>query len=150
MLPDKYEPGNHNLLGLAGLAAATEFLCTKTIHAIRSHDIELVTRLLEALREMDGVHVHGPPSPSNRNSTVSITVDGYDPQELAAILDANYQVQCRAGLQCAPRMHEALGTAATGGTLRISPGYATTIQQIDTVIGAVQEVASVAGTIRVP
>ena len=28
-LPDKYEPGNHNLAGLAGLAAATDFLRQK-------------------------------------------------------------------------------------------------------------------------
>ncbi len=59
-------------------------------------------------------------------------------------------IQCRAGFQCAPRMHESLGTAAAGGTLRFSPGYATTMQEIDLVINALQEVASVAGTLRVP
>ena len=42
-----------------------------------------------------------------------------------------YGIQCRAGFQCAPRMHEALGTTAGGGTLRFSPGYATTVEEID-------------------
>ena len=80
---------------------------------------------------------------ADRTSVVSITVEGYDPQELAAMLDSAYRIQCRAGLQCAPRMHEALGTTAGGGTLRFSPGYTTTLEEIDTAITALQEVAGV-------
>ena len=95
----------------------------KTIAAIHAHHTALTARLLERLREIDGVTVHGPQSTANRTSVVSITVDGYDPQELAAVLEATHRIQCRAGLHCAPRMHEALGTTAGGGTLRLSPGY---------------------------
>ena len=62
---------------------------------------------------------------------MSITLDGYDPQELAAILESTRRIQCRAGLHCTPRMHEALGTTARGGTLRLSPGFATTTEEID-------------------
>ncbi len=40
-------------------------------------------------------------------------------------------------------MHEALGTTAGGGTLRISPGYSTTLDEIDLVATALDEVASV-------
>jgi cysteine desulfurase / selenocysteine lyase len=40
-------------------------------------------------------------------------------------------------------MHDALGTTPIGGTLRLSPGYATTVGEIDTVIAALQEVAAV-------
>ena len=133
VLPRKYEPGNHNLVGLAGLAAAVEFLRSETIEAIHAHHTQLVARLLDGLREIDGVTIHGPQSTANRTSVVSITVEGYDPQELAAMLESTHRIQCRAGFQCAPRMHEALGTTAGGGTLRFSPGYATTIEEIDTV-----------------
>jgi cysteine desulfurase/selenocysteine lyase len=148
VLPDKYEPGNHNLPGLAGLAAATHFLRTETIEAIHAHHTQLVTRLLNGLREIDAVRIHGPQSTTNRTSVVSITVDGYAPQELGATLESAFGLQCRAGFQCAPRMHESLGTTAGGGTLRFSPGYGTTVQEIDLVISALQEVASVAGTLR--
>ena len=142
-LPDKYEPGNHNLVGLAGLAAATRFLQDETIDAIHAHHNDLVSRLLEGLREIDIIRVHGPQSTDRRTSVVGITVEGYEPQELAAALDSAYHIQCRAGLQCAPRMHEALGTAATGGTLRLSPGYSSTLEEIDIVISALEEVAAV-------
>jgi hypothetical protein len=40
-------------------------------------------------------------------------------------------------------MHAALRTVAGGGTLRLSPGYSTTAEQIRVVLSAIQEVASV-------
>jgi cysteine desulfurase/selenocysteine lyase len=143
VMPDKYEPGNHNLVGLAGLAAATDFLLAETVEAIHDHHTMLVTRLLNGFRQIETVRIHGPLSTTNRTSVVSITVDGYAPQELGAALEAAFGIQCRAGFQCAPRMHESLGTAAGGGTLRFSPGYATTIDEIDLAINALQEVAAV-------
>ncbi len=142
-LPDKYEPGNHNLPGLAGLAAATDFLRTETIEAVHIHHTQLTARLLEGLGDVPGLTIHGPQSTANRSSVVSITVEGYDPQELAAMLDASQRIECRAGLHCAPRMHEALGTAAGGGTLRLSPGYATSLEEIEAVVAALQEIASI-------
>ncbi len=142
-LPDKYEPGNHNLPGLAGLVASCEFLWRKSIAAIHDHHTAITARLLERLKAIDGVTIHGPRTPANRTSVVSITVDGYDPQELAAVLESSRRIQCRAGLHCAPRMHEALGTTAGGGTLRLSPGYSTTLDEIDLVAAALEEVASV-------
>ncbi len=148
VLPDKYEPGNHNLAGLAGLAAATDFLRTKTVEAIHEHHTKLVIRLLTGFRQIEAVRIHGPLSTQNRTSVVSITVDGYAPQELGAALESAFGLQCRAGFQCAPRMHESLGTTAGGGTLRFSPGYATTVEEINLAISALQEVATAAGTLR--
>jgi cysteine desulfurase family protein len=146
LLPQKYEPGNHNLVGLAGLAAATDFLRAETVEAIEAHHLRLVRQLLEELSEIDGVTIHGPKLAGERTSVVGITVEGYDPQELAAILDATYNIQCRSGLQCAPRMHESLGTVAGGGTLRFSPGHTTTTEEITRAIAALQEIAMSAVT----
>jgi selenocysteine lyase/cysteine desulfurase len=142
-LPDKFEPGNHNLPGLAGLVASSEFLAKKSVDALHKHHTALTVRLLERLQSIEGVTVHGPQSTANRTSVVSITIEGYEPQELAAVLEATHRIQCRAGLHCAPRMHAALGTTAGGGTLRISPGFSTTLEEIDTLTTALEEVASV-------
>ena len=143
VLPDKYEPGNHNLPGLAGLGAALEFLENETVARIQAHHSQLAGQLLDGLRDVDGLTIHGPQTTTNRTSVVSITLDGYSPQELAAILEASHGVQGRAGLHCAPRMHDSLGTTAGGGTLRFSPGFATTPEEIDAAIVAVQEVAAI-------
>lgn len=140
-LPDKYEPGNHNLLGLAGLAASTQFLSHESIDLIQAHHTVLAERFLTGLREIEGLTIHGPQSAANRTSVVSITVDGYDPQELAAILESTRRIQCRAGLHCAPRMHEALGTTAGGGTVRFSAGFSTTAEEIDVVVAELAQIA---------
>jgi cysteine desulfurase family protein len=145
-LPDKYEPGNHNLPGLAGLAAAVDFLSRETIRSIHAHHTRLAERLIAGLRGIEGVTIHGPKSTADRTSVVSITVEGYDPQELAAALEATHRIQCRAGLHCAPRMHESLGTTAGGGTLRLSPGFSTTLEDIDRAVGALQEIENAADT----
>lgn len=142
-MPDKYEPGNHNLPGLAGLVAACEFLQGETIAAQHAHHTRLAARLLEGFASLDGVTIHGPQAAENRTSVVSITLDGFDPQELAVVLESGSRIQGRAGLHCAPRMHDALGTTAGGGTLRLSPGYRTTLEEIDAVVAVVQELASV-------
>jgi cysteine desulfurase family protein len=125
VLPQKYEPGNHNLVGLAGLSAATKFLLAETVESIEAHHAEVGRRLIDGLKQIDGITLHGPQSMSaKRTSVVSITVEGYDPQELAAILEQTHNLQCRAGFQCAPRMHEALGTvpsAARYALARVTP-----------------------------
>jgi cysteine desulfurase / selenocysteine lyase len=143
VLPEKYEPGNHNLVGLAGLAAACDFLKQETIAAVEAHHRQLVSRLIDGLRDTPGLTIHGLQTSDHRTSVVSITVEGYEPQELAAVLEASHRIQCRAGLHCAPRMHAALGTTAGGGTVRLSPSYFTTLEQIDAVVSAINEVASV-------
>jgi selenocysteine lyase/cysteine desulfurase len=47
-------------------------------------------------------------------------------------------------LHCAPRMHEALGTLSTGGTVRLSPGWATTEEEIVVALEAIAQTASAA------
>jgi selenocysteine lyase/cysteine desulfurase len=164
VLPFKYESGIHNAPGLAGLGAAVEFLLDTTVEAVHAKHNRLTSQLLDGLHAIESVTIHGPqsmtgglspfaesseqkgtvPLASRRTSVVSITVEGYDPQELAAILDSTQSIQCRAGLHCAPRMHESLGTAATGGTLRLAPSYFTTLDEINTVLSTLQSVATVA------
>lgn len=143
-LPDKYEPGNHNLVGLAGLAASTDFLLEETVPSVEAHSQGLTARLLAGLSEIEGLTIHGPKTATRNAGVVSITIEGYDPQELAAILESSHHIQARAGLHCAPRMHESLRTTAGGGTLRLSPGYSTSLEEIETVIAALQDVAAVA------
>ena len=73
---------------------------------------------------------------------VSLTVEGYDPQEVAAVLDSAFRIQVRPGLHCAPLMHRALGTVDRGGTVRLSLGHFTTTEEIDAVLEALGELAS--------
>lgn len=142
-MPHRYEAGNLNMPALAGLAAATRFLLDKTVNAVAAHEAALVEQLGQGLRAIPSVRVFGPGTGIARAPVVSITVEGYDPQDFAAALDSAFGVQCRAGLQCAPRMHAVLGTLPRGGTVRFSMGWSTTRNEIDRTLEAVAAIAGV-------
>ncbi|QDS98552.1 cysteine desulfurase [Adhaeretor mobilis] len=142
-MPERYEAGNLNVPAIAGLGAATEFLISEGTERIAAHEQELTKQLLTGLEAIPGVRVYGPPAGMSRVGVVSFTAEAYDPQELAAAVDAAASLQCRAGLHCAPRMHQAIGTHETGGTVRLSIGWATTPQQVE---AALAVIAAVVGT----
>jgi selenocysteine lyase/cysteine desulfurase len=143
-LPHKFEAGNLNVPGIVGLAASMEFQRDYGFEKIHEHQRELAGRLLNGLDAISGVTIHGPRMAKSRTSVVSFTVKGYDPQEFAAVLEMSTGIESRAGLHCAPRMHAALGTLPTGGTVRLSPGWSTTAEEIEFALVAIAQAASAA------
>jgi cysteine desulfurase family protein len=140
-MPDKFECGNHNAPGLVGLEAALEWIEATGVDAIRRHEVTLSEQLVEGLDSVPGVSVYGPRELDRRSGPVSFSLEGYSPQEAAAILDEHFGVECRAGLHCAPRMHRCLGTFDAGGTVRFSPGAFSTHEQVAAAIDAVRQIA---------
>jgi cysteine desulfurase family protein len=140
-LPDRYEAGNLNLAGIAGLEAGARHLlqAASDDSGANMNPLPLLTgRFLAALRELPRIRLYGPRSTENRVHVISLNLPGYDPQEIAALLDAQWSIQVRAGLHCAPRMHAALGTSP-GGTVRFSLGHFTTPADIEAAISALAE-----------
>lgn len=140
-LPDKYEPGNLNVPAVLGLRESLAFLGEFGLPEVRRHARDLTWRLIEGFSAIDGVTVYGPGDADRQLGVVSISVSGMDPREVAAILDASYRVQVRAGIHCAPLMHRSLGTTQLGGTVRFSVSVATTMDEADTAVEAVAEIA---------
>lgn len=140
-LPDKYEPGNHNAPGILGLAAGVAYLQDRGLDQLRRHSKQLTQRLIDGFSMIEGVTIYGPSSAERQVEVVSINVQGYGPQEMAAALEAGYRIQVRGGLHCAPLMHEALGTLDSGGTVRFSLGPFSSEEDVDAAIGAVREIA---------
>ena len=145
-LPDKYESGNHNVPAIVGLGAAVKELRATGLDVIQQHDRQLLATLLERLEMIDQITLHGPSDVQRQTAILSVSVAGYDPQEVATMLDAAYSIQVRAGLHCAPLMHEALGTRSQGGTLRLSIGRFNTLAQIETAAANLAEIAAAAHT----
>jgi cysteine desulfurase family protein len=144
-LPEKYEAGNHNVPGIIGLTAGATYVLNRGVAAIGRHANMLLDRLWAGLAPVTGVRLLGPPADGARVAVVSLLVEGYDPQEIAAILDAAYHIQVRAGYHCAPALHRALGSASRGGTIRLSPGPFTTPEEIDVAIAALTGITATAG-----
>ena len=138
-LPDKYESGNHNAPGLFGLEAALDWLEQSSVAVAHQHELALRQRLIESLRDVGSVRLFAADVPDEFVvGVLSLVVDGFDPQEVAAILDQDFQIQTRAGLHCAPGAHRSLGTLSVGGTVRASFGPSTTPDDIDRLAAALR------------
>ncbi|WP_254510906.1 aminotransferase class V-fold PLP-dependent enzyme [Anatilimnocola floriformis] len=139
-LPDRYESGNLNVPGIAGLSAGIAWLQERGLPAIHQHELQLREHLVRSLREMAHVTFYGPADSTDCVGVVSFNIRDFDPQEVAAALDAAASLELRAGLHCAPLMHAALGTTPAG-TVRASWGPFSTLGQIDALIAAVRDFA---------
>lgn len=141
-MPERYESGNHNAIGLVGLAAALEHIAGQDFSAARQQELELTGLLADGLRAIPNLTVHLPGPLDRQLGVVSVSARDFEPQVLATLLDQEFGVQTRAGLHCAPRAHAWLGTQAAGGTVRFSLGHATTPAEIDAAVSALRAILS--------
>jgi cysteine desulfurase family protein len=149
-LPHKFEAGNLNVPGIVGLGAGAVWVAERTIAKIREHELLFSAALWNGLSEIEGITLYGPAASELRVGVVSFNVAGFDPQEVASMLDAAAGIEVRAGLHCAPRMHEALGTTRLGGTVRMSVGPFNTPEHITTAVATVAQLAASASGMLEP
>jgi cysteine desulfurase / selenocysteine lyase len=140
ILPDKYESGNLNAGGIIGLSEGIAYLQEKGLDQLRQKEVGLTEMLMNGLKPLQGLTLFGSENPRNRLGVISLTLDGMDPQDLAAILDDSYGICSRAGFHCAPEIHQQIGTSDSGGTLRLSIGHFTFEEEIQKTIEAFSEI----------
>ena len=140
-LPDKYEPGNLNVPAVLGLSEGIAYLEQVGLDQVRRHAQALTARMLDGFAEVEGVTVYGPRDATRQLGVVSIRLADVDPRVVAAMLDSTHRIQVRAGIQCAPLMHQALGTTYLGGTVRFSMSVFTTHEEVDAAVAAVAAIA---------
>ncbi|MBM3154418.1 MAG: aminotransferase class V-fold PLP-dependent enzyme [Chloroflexi bacterium] len=139
-LPDKYESGTHNTVGIAGLLAGIRWLKSKDIEQIRAHEMSLTAALLEGLSDIPGLIVYGSKEHERSVAVVSFTIPGKHVSEIGLRLDDEFGILCRVGLHCAPAAHRTIGTYPEG-TVRLAPGVMTSLDDIHTVVSAVRHIA---------
>jgi cysteine desulfurase family protein (TIGR01976 family) len=86
-VPDRWELGTLPFEGLAGVRAAAEFMLSLDRDALRAHEDALLAQMLDGLRQIDGVTVHG--AARDRAPTVMFTVAGRTSLEVARALAAD-------------------------------------------------------------
>lgn len=139
-LPDRYESGTPNGVGLAGLGAGVRWVLERTVDCIRAHELELASALMSGLRSIKGITVYGPRNPAQSVAVVSCRVEGHRVSDIGMRLDDDSEILCRVGLHCAPAAHKTIGTFPEG-TIRLAPGIFTTMDDIHTTIGAFEKMS---------
>lgn len=157
-IPDRWETGTQVHEGLAGVAAAIDYLADlgrrsdssatsrraallAAYRAIREHEMTLATKLIDGLLEIPKLRFYGISDPARfgeRVPTVAIRIEGYTPTEVATFLgergiftwDGNYY---------ALNLTERLGVESSGGLLRIGLVHYNTAEEVDRLLAALGE-----------
>jgi cysteine desulfurase family protein len=139
-MPDKYESGTPNTVGLAGLGAGVDYIIKRGMENIRTEEMVLTRRFLDGLQSIRGVKIYGPCDEARQISVVSFNVNGMTPSEASFAFDEQFGIMSRPGLHCAPAAHRTIGTFP-GGTIRFSFGYFNTAEDIDHALNAVRHMS---------
>ena len=105
-LPARFEAGTPPIVEAIGLGAAIEYLNSVDLKTIKQHENELVMAAFEAISDIDGLRIFGPPA-DHRAGLVSFVIDGVSPQDISILLDQQ-GVAIRAGHHCAMPLHQHL------------------------------------------
>jgi selenocysteine lyase/cysteine desulfurase len=164
--PHRLEAGTVPLPGIAGLHAAQLWfrdlgrqllqsdglpfdeslthrqLCVRAMSHVHKTEISHIEQIEQTLNKYPAVTILGEPRSDARVATMSFVVDGVSTEQIADQLDADHHICARAGLQCAPLVHVDAGTAATGGTLRLSPGFFTDDEDMQQLLSGLDDILS--------
>ncbi|AFS81723.1 class V aminotransferase [Candidatus Nitrosopumilus koreensis AR1] len=86
-LPDKFQTGFRNYVGIVGLESSANYLLDFGIENIRKKNQHLSNLLREELSKIPKIILFGPEDPNTRTSIVSFNIDGMDSQELVDRLE---------------------------------------------------------------
>lgn len=139
-LPDRFESGTMNLPGIVGLGHSVRFIQCQGLDKLFRHEQQLTGLFLEGLAEIPHLRVAGLLGLEGRVGVISIDFLRQDNAAVSMELDQEYGILTRCGLHCAPLAHQSLGTYPQG-TVRFSPGWSTTEEEIRQALSAIRELA---------
>lgn len=117
-LPERYEMGTPNILGVAGLNSALRWIKEKTIAELYREEEKQRERLITLLKDYDFLKIVGNVKGQKYVGIVSVLLEGISSDSAGSIF-AERDISVRTGLQCAPKAHQFLGTYPAG-TVRFS------------------------------
>ena len=123
-LPDRFESGSHNAIGIIGLSEGVAWLLDRGVDKVWKHEQQLTAAMLQGLARCgQRLSLFGPPGLEHRSAVFSVRVAGIDqPQHLSDRLEQEAGILTRPGIHCAPLAHQTVGTYERGGTTRLSFG----------------------------
>lgn len=140
-LPDRFESGTLNIIGLAGLGAGVKYVLDKGVSHIRREEMQLTEMFIKGAEKIPGMQLYGPRDVNKRMPVVSFNIAAYVPSTLAYLLDKHFDIACRAGLHCAPAAHATIGTHPQGA-VRFSFGCFNTADQVEEALAALNQMTN--------
>ena len=85
-LPDRFQTGFRNYVGLAGMESSVTFLQNLGWNNIRNHIINLSNLFIDEIGKISESKVFGPENESDRTSIVSFEIEKHDPEKIVSKL----------------------------------------------------------------
>lgn len=133
-MPEKYEMGTLNVVGIAGFNASLKWIQEKTIETLALKEKENRGKLLEILNNYDFIRIVGNYESNEYVGIVSCLIEGISSDSAGNIFD-HQGISVRTGLHCAPLAHRFMGTYPAG-TIRFSVNYFTSEEDFEQLIEA--------------
>jgi len=138
-LPDRFESGTPNGVGIAGLLAGVQFVLERGVEQIHQSESSLTEKLIEGLKKIPQLELYGPGSQKDRIATLSFNLGRLSPSDVAIRLEKEFGILCRPGLHCAPAAHRTIGTFPEG-TVRFGLSVFNTEADAEVAIQAVSKI----------
>ncbi|HEU0014114.1 MAG TPA: cysteine desulfurase-like protein [Longimicrobium sp.] len=152
--PERWETGTQNHEGIAGIAAAVEWIAglaprpganlreslRLAYEAMEEHETRLFARMHAGLAGLPGVRFYGPPAGAERTPTAAFTVDGTTPDGVARAL-GEAGVFVWNGDFYASSVCETLGLADCGGLVRAGLAPYSTEEDVQRLLEALRRLA---------
>jgi cysteine desulfurase family protein (TIGR01976 family) len=153
--PHKFETGTQSFESIAGAHGALEYFeslgqgetrrqrLVSAMSAMKAYEQSLSRALIEGLSLIKGLHIWGITDLNEldrRVPTVSFTLDGWHPREVAAELDKR-GIYVWDGNYYALAVTERLGLEDKGGMVRVGAAHYNTLEEIGRLVEAVRALA---------
>ena len=137
-LPERFEFGTMNTVGIAGLNASVKWILQQGVDALAAAEAENRNKLLALLKEYDYVSIIGDIDGRDYVGIVSCVIDDIS-SDIAGQLFSERNIAVRTGLHCAPNAHKFLKTFPAG-TIRFSVNSFTTDEDFAVLREALEDI----------
>ena len=135
-IPERFEAGTPNIVGVIGLAAAIDFLESVGPEKIAANEKELLDYATNTLESVESLRIIGD-SPE-KAGVVSFMLGDIHPHDIGTFLD-NDGIAIRAGHHCAQPLMKRLGVS---GTARASFGIYNTHEEVDKLAAGLRKITT--------
>ena len=110
-MPDRFQTGFRNYVGLAGMEASVTFLQNLGWDNIRNHIINLSNLFIDEIGKISECKVFGPEDESERTSIVSFEIENHDPEKIVSelsqkgIIIAKREIYEKPALRISPHLY---------------------------------------------
>lgn len=136
-MPEKMESASMNTVAIAGLQASLNWL--KNVRPWQTEH-ELMEYLIPQLEAIPGLKLYRAPSMDRQAGVISLNLEGFRANEVAAILDKEWDIAVRAGHHCAGLIHAHLNNKEHDGTLRVSLSVFNTKEELDVLVKGLKNI----------